>query len=159
MDETLKARLTTPEALQGVLAWAVRGAMAWYRDGLQLPKSMLEVRDQRLRAFDSYADFIETFFVSDAEGLIQSSDIEKLWFQWTGTMRFRDESEKRAFFRDVGDRGLAVHDKKIGGKAWRKGMRMSAAAERALGRPSSRATVHQLPQPVSPPAVAASAGP
>ena len=84
MDETLKARLTTSEALQGVLAWAVRGAIAWYHDGLQLPKSMIEVSDLRLRAFDAYADFIEEYFVSDAEGLIQSSDIEKLWFKMDG---------------------------------------------------------------------------
>ena len=61
-------------------------------------RSMLEVRDQRLRAFDSYAGFIEEHFVSDADGLIQSSDIEKLWFQWSGLVRFRDEARNALSF-------------------------------------------------------------
>jgi putative DNA primase/helicase len=41
-DKELKTRLLETEAA-GILAWAVRGAMAWYEDGLRTPQHIVDV--------------------------------------------------------------------------------------------------------------------
>ena len=59
-DKTMTARLSAPAALQGVLAWIVRGAVEWYSDGgLRPPSAVVEASEDYRRSQDRVAQFIE----------------------------------------------------------------------------------------------------
>lgn len=58
-DKLLFERLSTPEALRGILAWRVRGCMEWLRDGLMIPDSVRAAGEQYRSSMDRVGQFVE----------------------------------------------------------------------------------------------------
>jgi putative DNA primase/helicase len=61
-DKTLKERLRQPEALAGVLAWAVEGAIRWYgrgKRGLDTPSAVQKATDKARRDLDYVGQWLE----------------------------------------------------------------------------------------------------
>lgn len=58
-DKLLDDRLSTPEALRGILAWRVRGCMEWLRDGLMIPDSVRAAGDQYRSSMDRVGQFVD----------------------------------------------------------------------------------------------------
>ena len=60
IDMTLGERLDTPEVLEQFLAWMVRGAVAWYKDGLgPKPAVLSAAKEQYYQEFDDIGRFIK----------------------------------------------------------------------------------------------------
>lgn len=57
-DAGLLGKLTTPEGLRGVLAWAVRGAVAWSVDRLQIPETIRAASGAYRREMDRIGQFV-----------------------------------------------------------------------------------------------------
>jgi len=61
-DKTLKTQLKTTEVLQGVLAWAVTGAIRWYNQegtGLRVPKQVVDATEQQRLELDYVGQWLE----------------------------------------------------------------------------------------------------
>ena len=58
-DKGMKYRYRKPEALKAILAWAVRGALEWQRDGLGEPPSMIAVKNAQRAALDTVQTFLD----------------------------------------------------------------------------------------------------
>eukprot|EP00891_Asterochloris_glomerata_P008016 jgi/Astpho2/8016/fgenesh1_pg.00120_%23_12_t len=60
IDMTLGERLATPEVLEQFLAWMVRGAVAWYKEGLgPKPAVLSAAKEQYYQEFDDIGRFIK----------------------------------------------------------------------------------------------------
>lgn len=66
-DKTLTQRLAAPAALEGVLAWMVAGAVAWYERGLDAPEAVLEASKGYRESQDRVAQFVDECCEAGAE--------------------------------------------------------------------------------------------
>ena len=57
-DMGLKERFRTPEFLEGVLAWAVEGAIQWYATGLTVPPIARHGKQEALNSVDTIGQFL-----------------------------------------------------------------------------------------------------
>lgn len=69
---------------QGILAWAVRGAMEWYQKGLQEPDVVKQATREYRDTSDSLFGFLgeESVFVVDSDGRVESSKLYEKYKQW-----------------------------------------------------------------------------
>lgn len=117
-DPHLEAKLA--QEVDGILAWIVRGAQRWYKEGLILPP----VLQRELDAYRSESDVLGTFLdehtIRDPTARVKQAD---LWFAWqmhcerdglsTGT--------KNSFSRRLKERG--IESVKSNGERYYKGLR------------------------------------
>jgi putative DNA primase/helicase len=84
-DQMLKYRLRQLENLEGVLAWAVQGALLWYSDGLDAPKAVVhetkKVRDDQ----DWVAHWVaaELEITGNKDDRVPNSDLYPRYVSWT----------------------------------------------------------------------------
>jgi len=104
-DPWLEVRLR--EELPGILKWAVDGAVAWYRRGLQVP-GRIRRESQRYRSeSDLLGQFLTDFTRPDPSGRVEQP---ALWLRW---QRFcHDEGvtvgSKKSFTRRLAERNIPV---------------------------------------------------
>lgn len=79
-DNGLSAKLRS-EA-QGILAWAVRGAVAWYAEGLGEPKSVTDTVNHHRAESDKLLEFYPGALVDDPDGWITRADLYALYVEW-----------------------------------------------------------------------------
>ncbi len=58
-DKSLKLRLVQPHNLEGVLAWAVEGAIKWFAKGLKEPKAVTDTTEGQRVEQDTVGQFLE----------------------------------------------------------------------------------------------------
>ena len=58
IDRDLEEKLSTPESLSAILAWAVRGAIKYYRDGMECPSCVLAEVNEYMDDQDDIGNFI-----------------------------------------------------------------------------------------------------
>lgn len=108
--EKLKAELP------GILAWAVRGAIDWAKDGLAEPKSVKEATAEYRSSEDVVGRFVEERCVIDSGAVSQYSDLYKAFIFWShensepeyGNPRFASELESRGFPSKKGAKGVRL---------------------------------------------------
>lgn len=141
-DKSLKEKLLADEQA-GILAWAVRGAMEWYRTGLAVPASIEKETSEFRTESDSLGEFIAD--VLDVTG--EHSDIvflSDLFPAYTAWAKEADENGhtfgRKLFSQMMGERPGIVRAMR-GGKVMYRGMKILSmheqtarrkAAERAL---------------------------
>lgn len=98
---------------EGVLAWAVAGAVQWYQSGLQEPASITAVTNDYRKQSDALIDFL-----SETEDSVYTKGVDSDWvartelfrdFQdWADAENFEDLKRwsSRAFYRAVEERGF-----------------------------------------------------
>ena len=74
--------------LPGVLAWCVRGALAYQRDGLNPPPEVKQARDEYRSDMDLLAEWLETCCETDPKAMTLSAS---LWASWEAFARNRGE--------------------------------------------------------------------
>lgn len=87
-----------PEKLQaelpGILAWAVRGCLAWLKEGLKMPETVESATQQYRTGQDSIGLFLEEKTISGPDAIahnIRASDLYKVYTEWC------DEAGERAY--------------------------------------------------------------
>ena len=120
-DKTLKIRLKQQASIEGVLAWAVAGAMAWYGSlphGLKAPKSVIETRDSHRAELDSVGQFIEECCVLNAELHCNGNTMFNSYVDWC-----KEEGHaariRKTFTQSLAQHGIISITKREGGKVKR----------------------------------------
>lgn len=87
-DKTLKERMTSASNLQGVLAWAVKGAMRWYdkESGLQAPVEIQEATAEHRSSLDDIQQFIDELCALEHDAFTPSADLHKAYRDWCEDM-------------------------------------------------------------------------
>lgn len=134
-DDTLKDRILAEEKA-GILAWAVRGAMEWYRVGLAVPASIEKETSEFRTESDSLGEFIAD--VLDVTG--EHSDIvflSDLFPAYTAWARDADEHGhtfgRKLFSQMMGERPGIVRAMR-GGKVMYRGIKVLSTHEQTVRR-------------------------
>jgi P4 family phage/plasmid primase-like protien len=115
----------------GILAWAVRGCLAWQRDGLGTPEEVVAATAEYREEMDTLSQFIEECCeVGDALKVNAGALYEayKDWCNKSGEY----VTSQRVFGERLTERGFAP-DKGTGGTRIRLGLRLNAGAGVAGG--------------------------
>ncbi len=118
LPDALKAELP------GILAWAVRGAMQWYREGLVVPAVVRAATDAYREESDTLAEFIEECCHVRADTRAQAGDLYLAYTRWVEP-RGETPMTNTAFGRKLTDRGIPAE--KDGGKKYRVGVSLRGA--------------------------------
>ena len=153
-DRSLPGRLRSE--YQGILAWMVRGCLAWQHHGLQVPASVLATAARYRSDQDILGELIDSLCVADPDGRLWLRDLET-----AASRRCRSIGE-----RPPGSRALAKRLEQLGyakrklGLVYFEGLRLVAedpesatesGSNKKLGRPdSSGKVVHPSIRPDSP---------
>lgn len=84
-DKRLKERMKTKTVLRGVLAWAVQGAIDWYRSptGLVTPQTVTEATKKQRRFLDYVGQWLEQYCsISDPEAWTSNQELFVSYRQW-----------------------------------------------------------------------------
>lgn len=119
--------------MPGVLAWCVRGALAYQRDGLNPPQEVKRARDDYRSDMDLLGEWLETCCELDAQAMTLSAD---LWASWAAFASGRGEIRYIPSSKSLGRRLLSKGFeafKNQGGLRGRgfKGLKIRDAAEDA----------------------------
>ena len=116
-DPTLMAQLETE--FPGILAWVVRGCLAWQTDGLQVPAAVEDATADYKKEMDILQAFLdECCFVDKGKKspFTKATELYTAYQQWCG--RGGEEAvTQRRFGTSLGERGF-TNDKKNFGKVW-----------------------------------------
>ena len=140
LDPALYEKLD--DELQGVLAWAVEGAMLYKRKGLQTPKSVEGEVARTRESFDLIGDWLEANCVL-AEGVrLTTTDA---WRDWQSYARATGDGKiietQRAFTRILQERFPL---KKSHGRNYAYGLRLKTADELEAEEREAEAPAHTL---------------
>jgi putative DNA primase/helicase len=109
-----------PEKLQaehaGILAWAVRGCLAWQREGLGEPAAVEEATSQYRQSQDTLARFIEECCIVAPNARARTGDLLKAYRKWSGN----DHATQRWLGEALIEKGYGRHPS--GGYVWRIGI-------------------------------------
>jgi putative DNA primase/helicase len=84
-DQTLKDRLR--DEAGGILAWLVRGALAWQRDGLNPPQVVRAATDEYRRESEPLTPFIQACCVVTPKARVQASHLFGAYRTWCDECR------------------------------------------------------------------------
>lgn len=115
-DKELSAKLRAE--LPGILAWAVRGCLAWQKDGLQTPDEVTAATSNYRASMDVIGRFIEEGCLVSPQVRVKASDLYDAYKKWC-----EDSNEyavtKKAFGTSLDERSFATH---TSNGVWRLGI-------------------------------------
>ncbi|WP_458085773.1 phage/plasmid primase, P4 family [Streptomyces malaysiensis] len=133
-DRAVMDRRFQVEEAQGIAAWAVRGAMEWYRNGLGDP----DVVKDATKDFRETSDTLQGFcpgiceVTKGADDMVPGSDLFTAYLEWceAENLPLRERWKRTTFYRAMEERG-AVR-KKLANGINLVGVRMCDAFEREI---------------------------
>lgn len=66
----------------GILAWAVQGCLAWQRDGLKPPASVVSATEEYFDEEDAIGDFLDEEAQTHREARVAVADVFQRWQEW-----------------------------------------------------------------------------
>lgn len=94
----------------GIIAWAVRGAVEWYRDGLQDPAVVREATREYRETSDPLAEFYPGTLVPDPDGKVLGADAYRAYQDWWDENNFPGKAWSRpGFYSAMEERGAVKH--------------------------------------------------
>lgn len=143
---------------EGILAWAVRGAMEWYRGGLQDPDIIRSSTKEYRETSDALAGFLPGVFVQDHDaGRVEGKVLFDEYLKWADEENLpgKERWTRRTFFGALEERGMTKR-KTMNGVAFdgiRRARRTDAVPDHAEPEKSDRAEEAPLaPSSTEPPA-------
>jgi putative DNA primase/helicase len=117
-DPNVKLRLKgDPEVQQAILAWAVKGALAWHRDGLQIPARVSAYTEEYRQENDPLRDFFDDYCLFEDNARVTRSHLRKAYERWAASQLERPLSPK-AFATLLKARGVTDGGKQRGERTW-----------------------------------------
>lgn len=131
-----KLREMLLQELPGVLAWAVRGAVIWYADGLgEEPESVRNARAGYRVETDATGDFMDQCVVVHQDAWVQAGRVYKAYKEWVEYNAVGNAISARAFGDILREKGY--RSEKRGGTIIRYGLKLSRIGEAyAAGDPA-----------------------
>jgi putative DNA primase/helicase len=118
-DEDLPDKLW--EEAPGILAWLVRGCLAWQQYGLDAPQEVLDATDEYRAEMDVLQEFLKDRCVVAKELYASASDLYESYGSWADDLGLTEKErlKQRTFGVCLGERGFQK-DKTTGGvRIWR----------------------------------------
>lgn len=150
-DPRLGEKLMTERA--GILAWAVRGAIEWFRSGLQEPDVVKNSTAEYRETSDALSGFLPGVYVADqGAGRVLGSSLFTSYLEWASeeNLPSREVWTRQTFFRALEERGFPKRRSKKGHAF--EGLRRARTNERGTDPEEERAA--EAPQadsnPVTP---------
>jgi putative DNA primase/helicase len=115
---------------EGILAWAVRGAVEWYARGLQDPSVVLASTAEYRATSDQLMGFLPGVFVKDPDaGAVQGGDVFNAYLDWCHEENLPKNEvwTRRGFFSALEERGLVKRRGRTGVEFF--GLRRARAGE------------------------------
>jgi putative DNA primase/helicase len=108
-DHNLTASLRAEAT--GIIAWAVRGAVEWYRDGLQDPDVIREATREYRETSDPLAGFFPDVVAPDPDGTVAGADVWNAYREWceAENLPTREQWTRRGFYSAMEERGAVRH--------------------------------------------------
>jgi putative DNA primase/helicase len=104
--------------LPGVLAWIVRGCLAWQREGLQAPEEVRQATKAYRAEMDVLAAFLADCCVRDEDEEAFAGELWGAWKRWCEETGEQAGTQKR-FGGRLAERGFLNHrDSRTGRKVW-----------------------------------------
>ena len=91
---------------QGVLAWAVRGCLAWQREGLQPPARVKEVTQAYREESDPLTEFLQDRCIVAEDAQVAAADLWWGYQYWVNNDGERFSLDRKAFTRRLQERGF-----------------------------------------------------
>ena len=91
---------------EGILAWAVRGAVEWYRDGLQPPAAVLEATEAYRAESDVVGQFLSDSTVEVQHAKVAAGTLYDAYRRWCEANGQRNPMNSTRFGRNLADRGM-----------------------------------------------------
>jgi len=102
-DKALNDKLR--EELPGILAWAVRGCLAWQKQGLGAPEEVLNATQDYKNEMDTLGSFLEECCVQEAYAHVTSKALYQAYEQWCEA-NGEDPMSQRALGLRLQERGF-----------------------------------------------------
>jgi putative DNA primase/helicase len=124
-----------PEKLRaefsGILAWAVRGCLAWQRDGLGIPDPVRHATAEYRESMDLIGAFLGQRCAMDPEASEGATDLYRAYVTWCEQGKEHPETQTR-FGEALSERGYRVERERSGTKRKvRVGLRLLADQSRS----------------------------
>jgi len=116
-DKDLAAKLA--DELDGILVWAVRGALAWQRQGLEPPAAVTRATAEYREDQDTLETFVQDCCLVDDRYSVTSGHLYKTYANWCRDSGEKPESQ-RAFGLKMAGKGFTKTISKDGSKTVRK---------------------------------------
>ena len=129
-DKGMKARMRRPEALRGVLAWAVEGAMAWFKspNGLQHPEKVRKYTQEHRDARDMVQAWIDECCDEKPGDWTAYDKLYPAYLYWCKENGVKPK-ELRGLTRSLKAKGYPVGEPRtIGGKTYKGVMNLEPKA-------------------------------
>lgn len=91
---------------QGILAWAVQGAVEWYRDGLGEPKEVTAVAESHRAEADKLLEFYPGAIVDDPDGWLGRADLYAEYIAWCEKEGHSRPWQNTTLFQELTARGV-----------------------------------------------------
>ncbi|WP_369190142.1 phage/plasmid primase, P4 family [Streptomyces sp. R08] len=93
---------------QGIVAWAVRGAVEWYANGLQDPDEVTNASREYRETSDALAGFIPGVLVKQPGNRIIGSEVFNAYLDWCEAENLpqKERWTRRAFYAAMEERGI-----------------------------------------------------
>lgn len=154
-DPRLGEKLLAERA--GILAWAVRGAIEWFRSGLQEPDVVKNSTAEYRETSDALAGFLPGMYVKDDNaGRVLGAALFTHYLEWADAENLpsRERWTRQTFFRALEERGFSK--KRAGGGVAFDGIRRQRQTDKGIDPEEMRAK--EAPQADSTPVTAPSKG-
>jgi len=110
--------------LPGILAWAVRGCLAWQKDGLKTPDEVTKTTAQYRSDMDDISKFIAEMCIVAPHAKVMSSVLYKTFLAWGGD----PDMTQKAFTMSMVEHGYAPPKRLNTGMFWH-GIGLPGAAD------------------------------
>jgi putative DNA primase/helicase len=104
--------------LPGILTWAVKGCLAWQRDGLGMPDVIRSATSKYQGEMDQVAQFISDCCVEGQTGVVSSKEIYLAYSTWAEEGR-ETVMSKKAFGERLAEKGFQPHKGSGGTRCWK----------------------------------------
>jgi len=103
--------------LPGILAWAVRGCLAWQRDGLGLPPEVQRATADYRLEMDVQANFLEECCLQKPAAQVTAQALHQAYTAWCQATA-EPPLARACFGRRLKDRGFQPHKGTAGTRTW-----------------------------------------
>jgi putative DNA primase/helicase len=108
---------TLKRELPGILAWAVRGCLAWQRDGLMPPGSVSLATREYVEEQNHLPAFLRDCYYPDSQGEVSGADLQQEYAGWcvqNGVDQMRWQTQVVPFLKSA----KLKHERTKHGKLW-----------------------------------------
>ena len=102
----------------GILAWAVRGCLAWQEEGLRVPDEVMEATSEYRREMDTLQEFLEDICMEAPGEKITKKDLYQEYTTWCKAHGEEPLSQK-FFSMKMKERGYAETTSTHGIRHWK----------------------------------------